>query len=84
MVTFRISAEEYEAVAKACVGSRSRSISDFARAAVLERVKTLHSSAGTLNGDLSTLSSTLGDLDVSIREVSRRIRRVLGPVAAER
>ena len=82
-VTFRVSVEEYDSFANACVASGARSISDFARAAVLHKVHTLDAPAGTLTGDLATLSATLRELDVALREVSLRIHAVLGDVAGE-
>ena len=82
-VTFRVSADEYDAFTKACVTSGARSVSDFARAAVLFRVQTLGTSPGTLSGDLATLSMKLGELDAALCELSRRIHAVLGDVAEE-
>ena len=79
LVTFRVSAEEYENLARSCVSSRARSVADFARAAVLDKIQTLSTPSGTLSGDLTTLSKELRNLDASLSEISERIRRVLGP-----
>jgi hypothetical protein len=77
-VTFRVSADEYEQFTKACLTSGARSVSDFARAAVLHHVRTLGAPEGTLSGDLATLSTALSELDGALRDVSRRIHDVLG------
>lgn len=79
MVTFRVSGEEYETLTKACMSSGARSIADFARAAALQKAQMPEVSAGTLSGDLTTLSHALGELDESLSEIHRRIRLVLGP-----
>jgi hypothetical protein len=63
---------------KACMSAGARSISDFARAAVLQKMQALNTPSGTLSGDLATLSERLGGLDVSLEDTLRRIRVVLG------
>jgi uncharacterized protein (DUF1778 family) len=83
-VTFRVSAEEHDVLSRACLSSGARSISEFARLAVLQRAKAQQQQQYNLSGDLSSLSAALGDLDNSLRDVSKRIRSVLGDVAAEK
>ena len=78
LVTFRVSAEEHDALMRSCVASGARSIADFARASVLHTAQRMDSPAATLSGDLTTLTKSLGDLDVSLNEMRRRIRGVLG------
>jgi hypothetical protein len=78
-----VSAEEYGTLTEACVSSGARSISDFARAASLQRVREL-SAPSTLSGDLSTLSTELGELDATLLGVSKRIRGLLGSVQTGR
>ena len=58
--------------------SGAASLSAFARAAVLDLVRTMQMPSVTLSGDLTTLTRALTDLDTSLHEASRRIRRVLG------
>lgn len=82
MVTFRVSADEYDLLARSCVTRGARSMSDFARAAVLERMQMASTPAGTLSGDLTTLTAELIDLDASLREMRNQLRRVLGPAIA--
>lgn len=79
LVTFRVSAEEHDTLTHWCVASGARSIADFAREAVLLKVEMLRAPAGTLSGDLATLSTALVDLDATLVELRRRIRVVLGP-----
>lgn len=80
VVTFRVSAGEYDALSKACTQSGARSISDFARAAVLHKVEAASAPVGTLSGDLITVTRALGELDASLADIRKRIRDVLGPV----
>jgi hypothetical protein len=80
MVTFRVSSEEHEALTKSCEECGSRSIAEFARSAVLQRMQSLRAPSGNLTGDLMTLSKGLRELDVSLANVRKRIRGILGPV----
>ncbi len=79
-VTFRVSAEEFDALTSSCVDSGARSISDFARAAVMQKIHSAGVPAGTLTGDLNTLGRSLAELDQVLLELSRRIRGMLGSV----
>ncbi|MCC7496001.1 MAG: hypothetical protein IT160_00400 [Bryobacterales bacterium] len=69
---------EYEAVREFCIAEGWRSVSDFARSAVLANVQPKDSS-GSLTRDLTTLSSRLKEIDSALNDVSGLIRRVLGP-----
>lgn len=82
LVTFRVSAEEYDALTKSCIDCGARSIADFARMAALQKVQTLHVPTGNLSGDLTTLSKGLRDLDLVLGDLRKRIRGVLGPAAS--
>ena len=82
LVTFRVSAEEHNALLRSCMASGARSLAEFARASVLQRAQSFDARAGTLSGDLTTLSEALGELDASLMEMRKRIRSVLGPAAA--
>lgn len=78
-MTFRLHAEEYELLLSACASTGVRSISEFARAAVLQRAQQDQSEGpGTLSGDLSILSDRLGALDASLEDARKRIRVVMG------
>ena len=48
---------------------------------MLQRAQSYDARAGTLSGDLTTLSEALGELDASLMEMRKRIRSVLGPAA---
>ncbi len=83
VVTFRVSGEEFGLLTRARAMSEARSLSSFARRAVLEKVRTIEAPSRTLSGDLATLAKTLAELDGALRDVSKRIRRVLGLAESE-
>jgi hypothetical protein len=83
MVTFRVSADEYDELCRGCMDSGARSVAEFARVTVLQNVRSSRVPAGTLSGDLATVSKALAELDASLSIVRRRIRGVLGQVPAE-
>ena len=78
LVTFRLSSDEYESLKTTCTTGGARSISDFARSAVLYQLKAYNLQRVTLAEDLTTLGVDLDDLDGALRELSRRIAKVLG------
>ena len=78
LVTFRVSVEEYDEMAKWAKVVGARSVSDFARAAVRHNVQTLRVPSGTLTGDLSKLVRALSELDAALGDTQKRIRGVLG------
>lgn len=80
-ITFRVAAEEYDLLAAACLNSGARSVSEFARLAVLQRARNMSGGpggTGVLASDLNTLSMELADLDSLLRGLSGKIRGVLG------
>ena len=83
MVTFRLSAEEHEALTQCCVECGARSVADFARAAVLQKMASLRSPEDSISGDLMTLSKGLRQLDSSLANLRKRIRVILGPVSSK-
>ena len=78
LITFRLTGDEYESLKATCSSERARSISEFARTAVLHRIEAHRSQKVSLGEDLTTLSLHLGELDGALRELSGRISRVLG------
>jgi hypothetical protein len=83
LVTFRVSVEEYEDLSRWSKIAGSRSISEFARAAVRQNVQALRVPAGTLTGDLASLVRALSEMDAAMGEMQRRIRGVLGSAGTD-
>jgi len=73
--------DEYESLKTTCFNERARSISDFARAAVLHRIEAHQSEKVSLGEDLTTLSLHLGELNQALHQLSGRISRMIGSVA---
>ena len=78
-VTFRVSTEEFLALMESCQNSESRSVSDFARAAVLHKIHSgpAASPGGTTSlpqGNFGHLGKALEELDAALGDVSRAIR----------
>jgi hypothetical protein len=84
LVIFRVPEDDYVALTKWSAASGARSISEFVRLAVLEKVQAMSARRVTFSGDLNTLGKTLGELDDLIHEASKNIRRLLGPAGEER
>ena len=83
LVTFRLDPDEYDALRRICVSSGARSMSEFAREAVLGSVDAGKASKTSLRGDLVTLTSRLNELDRLLRSASGLIGRVLGAEGEE-
>ena len=82
-MTFRVSADEYDQLSRCCVDSGARSVAEFARTAVLHNVLATRRPTGTLSGDLESVSQALSELDVSLTDVVKKIRVVLGSVHSD-
>ena len=78
LVTFRLDPEEYAALRRVCISTGARSMSEFAREAVLTSVDLGGTAKPTLGGDLVTLTGRLQELDKLLKTVSGVITRVLG------
>lgn len=78
LVTFRLDPDEYAALRRVCVSTGARSMSEFAREAVLASVDAGAGTRGSLGGDLVTLTARLHELDKLLRNASGLIGRVLG------
>ena len=83
LVTFRVANDEFQAIEASTVASGSRSISEFARLAVLRRASVEGAPRGLLSEDLTTLSGQLSELDITLRDLRAQIRKVLGSVQPE-
>ena len=78
LITFRLNLNEYEEVKEAFSAEGWRSLSEFARAAVMQRVQARRTKTVSLGEDLLTLSAKLEELDSALTSLSGHIRRVLG------
>jgi hypothetical protein len=78
LVTFRLDPEEYAALRRVCISTGARSMSEFAREAVLAHVDAGTGARSSLGGDLVTLTARLQELDKLIRSASGLIGKVLG------
>lgn len=82
IVTFRLTDTEFAALRRVCEVAGSRSISDFAREAVMQRVSSQGTTKPIPNDDLRALTHRLEDLADGVRELRNRIARVISPPAA--
>ncbi len=78
-VTFRLSAEEFEALTNYCIANKARSVSELARESILLRVNGYRSQRNLISGDLAAHGSALVEIDVALKNLSGWISRVLGP-----
>jgi uncharacterized protein (DUF1778 family) len=83
LVNFRISLDEHELIRRGCARSGMRSISEFARMAVLQRATTFLGPQRLLAEDLGTLSHELAELDAALEQLQGGIRHMLGSVGSE-
>jgi hypothetical protein len=83
VVTFRLSDEEYEALKLHCFEAEVRSISEFSRAAVLDRLSLVSAPQGLLVGNLGLVTRELTGLDKALADLRDHIRRVLGIMGPE-
>jgi hypothetical protein len=78
-VTFRLSAEEYEALRNYCIARKVRSVSELARESILPRVFEDLSQRSVISGDAVALGSALEEIDTALKHLSGRISRLLFP-----
>jgi uncharacterized protein (DUF1778 family) len=78
VITFRLADDEYRALNQACADSQVRSISEFAREAVLDKVRVRAAAQPLLSQDLNALTENLSSLYHDLNTVQSRIGRVLG------
>lgn len=83
LVTFRLDPEEYDALRRVCISTGARSMSEFAREAVLSHVNAGGSSKMTLEGDLVTLTGRLHELDRLLKSLGSLLGKVLGEPGEE-
>ncbi|HEY6987411.1 MAG TPA: hypothetical protein VH369_03455 [Bryobacteraceae bacterium] len=75
LVSFRLAPDEYSSVTQACMSIGARSVSDFARQALLSRVQ---SGEASLEGDLVTIARRLKEVETALEITRALIARVLG------
>jgi hypothetical protein len=83
LVSFRLSAEEYEALRNYCIARKVRSVSELTRESILLQVYGDRSQRNLITGDIVALGSALEEIDVALKNLSGRISRVLGPSREE-
>jgi hypothetical protein len=79
VVTFRISSEEYENMCAASRSDGSRSVSDFARLAVADRVR-LVNERFSLEDQINEITSKWAGLEPVIQDITTRLERLEGVV----
>jgi hypothetical protein len=78
LLTFRLTDKEYELVKAVSLQQGSRSVAEFLRRAVLYQVTRAGEGNVTFADDLATLTVRLQELEVSLKETTTRIARLLG------
>jgi Arc/MetJ-type ribon-helix-helix transcriptional regulator len=79
LVTVRLSKEEYEKLKDACEQGGARSMSDFVRDVIANGAADFNTAhRGLLTGDLASIGAKLEELDLALKDLSRRITAVLG------
>lgn len=73
LVNFRLSEDEYQTLKEAAIRQGARSISDFARAAILNSVSNPRSENGQM--DLSTLDRKVTDIQGAVERISSILSR---------
>jgi hypothetical protein len=73
LVNFRVSEEEFQTLREACLSGGARSISDFARSAVLSTFGSANEVEGLLKIRLSTIDQKMDELDSSLRTLLNRL-----------
>jgi len=81
-VTLRLAQIDYESVKRACAEQGCRSVSEFARRAVLSELMRAGRANRTISDDLRTITLRLLDLDMAMKDVRERIAKLLGPEKA--
>ena len=78
LVTIRVGQAEYEAVKRACASQGFRSVSEFARRAVLSELMREGVANASFTDDLRTITLRLQELDGALKDVRTRIAKLLG------
>ena len=76
-VTFRLAESEFEELTKTAVSQGARSISDFARAAVMSQVA-MASSGEPAQEELENIARRLDAFDLTLKDLRTHVLQVLG------
>lgn len=71
LVIFRLSEQEYQSLKTACADEEARSVSDFARSAVLRSVETGGHPEKTIESRMAALARRLGELEAGVKRILR-------------
>jgi len=78
LVTFRLSAEEFAALHEVCIAEGARSMSEFARQAILQRATVVKGKHTLLTEDLTTLGWKIRELDGVLSDLRGYLAGFLG------
>jgi hypothetical protein len=79
LITVRLSLSEHEQLKNSCAEDGGRSISDFVREVLIQRLAYSNGyRTGVLMEDLSSIVVKLEELDFAMKEISVRISELLG------
>lgn len=78
LLTVRLTDSEYDSLSRVCDQESVRSMSDFARQAILDHLRFGGFEKTSLGGNLDTLGHQLLQVDEAIKSLSTRIEHVLG------
>lgn len=78
LITCRLSTEDYEALKDYCVSERVRSLSDFVRHTIIEKITSVKSPGRAIHEDLYTLTVKLQQLNTALYDTRHLISGILG------
>jgi hypothetical protein len=78
LVTCRLSVEDHQALSECCATARVRSVSEFIRQTVLEKIELLKLPGRSIHTDLSRLTVRLQQLEHLLGDVNHLISMILG------
>jgi len=79
-VTFRLAESEFEELTKTAVSQGARSLSDFARAAVMSQVA-LASATGLSREDIENIARRLDAFDITLKDLKNHVLQSLSSPA---
>ncbi len=79
LVNFRLSSEEYEGLKDACGNNNARSVSDFARSAVLSKFRPADKPAFEVS--LTAVNNKVGELESNLQNLMRQMGLLSQPMA---